>query len=303
MSGASTCILGNVSIDDLVFADGTTRWRVPGGNAIYAALGVAVWAGRPAIIAPCGTDYPEERLAGRVDLTHCRRTERTLRNWGLYEEDGSRSFVFRRHTRDWQAFSPTANDVSGSWQYGHIAPLPWHLQQELAVELRAHGAQLISLDLDDRHLTADQGGSLRALLARLDLFLPSRQDTEALFPGTTPLEAMRRIRDLAPDLPVIAVKCGADGVMLHDRDSADYLAIPSIAGQVADPTGAGDAFCGGMLAGLADTGSAQQAALRGSVSASFAVEALGPDGLVAADRDEALKRLTLLQTRVRAATF
>jgi len=37
---------GNMSIDDLVFADGTTRWCVPGGNAVYAALGMAVWGVR-----------------------------------------------------------------------------------------------------------------------------------------------------------------------------------------------------------------------------------------------------------------
>ena len=44
MNRARYATLGNISIDDLVFADGTTKWCVPGGNAIYSGLGMAVWA-------------------------------------------------------------------------------------------------------------------------------------------------------------------------------------------------------------------------------------------------------------------
>jgi hypothetical protein len=31
-----------MSIDDLVFDDGSTMWGVPGGNAVYAGLGIAL---------------------------------------------------------------------------------------------------------------------------------------------------------------------------------------------------------------------------------------------------------------------
>ena len=47
MSRARWFAFGNISIDDLVFADGTTEWCVPGGNSIYSALGMAVWGERP----------------------------------------------------------------------------------------------------------------------------------------------------------------------------------------------------------------------------------------------------------------
>ena len=51
MSRARFCVLGNISIDDLVFEDGSTMWRVPGGNSIYAALGAALWQERPVVMA------------------------------------------------------------------------------------------------------------------------------------------------------------------------------------------------------------------------------------------------------------
>src|SRR5262249_5574944 len=59
---------GNVTIDDLVFADGTTMWRVPGGNSIYAALGMALWGERPEVVAPIGPDYPIAKLRDRIEL-------------------------------------------------------------------------------------------------------------------------------------------------------------------------------------------------------------------------------------------
>ena len=42
-----------------------------------------------------------------------------------------------------------------------------------------------------------------------------------------------------------------------------------------DTIGAGDAYCGGFLAGLVETGDPLEAGLRGTVSASFAVQGYG----------------------------
>jgi sugar/nucleoside kinase (ribokinase family) len=44
---------------------------------------------------------------------------------------------------------------------------------------------------------------------------------------------------------------------------------------MADPTGAGDAFCGGFLAGLKKTYDPLRAALHGNVAASLAIEGTG----------------------------
>ena len=62
--------------------------------------------------------------------------------------------------------------------------------------------------------------------------------------------------------------------------------MPTVAEQVVDTTGAGDAFSGGTLVGYAATGSAFEAVLWGSVSASFAVAAMGPSALVDAPTSE-----------------
>ena len=80
---------------------------------------------------------------------------------------------------------------------------------------------------------------------------------------------------------------GDDQAIGHARGEADYFALPTVAETVVDTTGAGDAFSGGALYGYARAGSALEAMLRGSVSASFAVAAYGSAGLSAATEDEA----------------
>ena len=301
MSDARFIALGNISIDDLVFADGATMWAVPGGNAIYSALGMAVWGERPRVIAPIGPDYPASQLGDRIDLAQCRMIPRTLRDWGLYEEDGTRHFVFRSATRNWMDFSPFVSDVDeGRHEFCHLAPLPWRLHMELAAVLRTKGARLISLDPDDRRLDEVDRSEIARLLRLIDIFMPSRQDAAAIFPGLTPLDALKALRELAPDTPVIVVKCGKAGAIAHQRQDRDYFEIPSAAARAVDETGAGDAFCGGALVGFSRNKDLVEALTRAAVSASFAVQALGPAALIECDPETAEERRKSISSRIEA---
>jgi len=286
---------GNLSIDDLVFVDGTTQWAVPGGNAVYAALGMAVWGERPSVVAPFGPDYPVSKLEGRLDLSQCPHIPRTLRDWGLYEEDGSRQFIFRSTTRNWDDFSPRAADVMTGIGAAHLAPLPWERHVDLVGALRAAGTTLLSIDLDDRKLGGVSLDAVARLMASVDLFLPSRQDGRAIFPDLSPVDTVRRLRDLSPGTALIALKCGADGCVAHAAGSRDLIELPAFRVTAVDATGAGDTFCGGTLIGYARTGDPLKALLHGAVSASFCVEAVGCAGLL--DSTSAIAERRLAQVR------
>jgi sugar/nucleoside kinase (ribokinase family) len=70
---------------------------------------------------------------------------------------------------------------------------------------------------------------------------------------------------------------------------------------VVDPTGAGNAFCGGFLAGWVQSGNLLTAGLYGAVAASFLVEQVGlPESSEAARQrrgEEAKRRLGVLQVQ------
>jgi sugar/nucleoside kinase (ribokinase family) len=74
---------------------------------------------------------------------------------------------------------------------------------------------------------------------------------------------------------LIVDKRGALGQMLYDAVSKKRWEIPAYPARLEDPTGAGDAFCGGFSAGYLKTFDPMQAVLYGSVSASLAIEGSG----------------------------
>lgn len=296
----SLAVFGNFTIDDLVFPDGSTRWAVPGGSAIYAAFGASLWVEDVSVVAPLGVDYPMTLLAGRFDLSRCPRVARTLRNWGLYEEDGTRHFLSRSAMRNWSEFSPRPEDASSGYQTAaHIAPLPCNIAVELTRRLRKDGTLTISLDLDDHDLAGSVDvNAITKLLGETDLFLPSLQDVRTLLGGAETLENLRRLRSVAPDVRLIAIKCGTEGVIAHAAGASEWVRVPAAPAHLVSATGAGDAFCGGALAAFAREADVIEALLAGVISASFCVEGFGVAGLLAATHDEACSRLAMLRPRV-----
>ena len=294
---------GNLAIDDLIYADGTTSWRVAGGAAMYAALGMAVWTDKAATVAPFGPDYPVEVLRG-IEFACARRLPVSMRNWGLYEDDGSRHFVSRRASSDWEAASPQIADLNdGPYVNCHIGPMPWNRASSLIDGLRGRGAQTISLDIHDRKLAGVTIDDYVALLRGVDVFLPSTQDVSDYLPGRSAHAALRELRARLPGLAVIGIKRGGDGVIVHAAGDSDIISVPSASDKTVDITGAGDAFCGGFLAGYARDRDALEGALHGSISAAYAISASSANGLLAVDRAEARERKNALRAGVTRLPF
>lgn len=300
------CAIGNVTVDDLVFSSGETRMGTPGGNGVYSALGLRVWGSKTEIISICGRDYPLELLKDLGIGTDGLRImdKATLRNWGLYEEDGTRTFVFRGRGVNWEDYSPLPKDLSKvNCDHCHLAPLPMHHQINLCRYLRRNKLGTISLDPDDRMIAAVGEEQLLELLNLIDAFLPSRQEVVALYPELEPTAALQRLRRMAPEVPIIAIKLGAEGVIAHARGQCTYVHVPALKKEVEDPTGAGDAFGSGFLCGFSKTRDLVEGLLTGSVSASFAVEGIGVNGLVQASLKEAKERYMLLKSQVKVHSF
>lgn len=133
-------------------------------------------------------------------------------------------------------------------------------------------------------VTADPGWQLAAhpldrlssILGRLDAFLPSEVELSALVPGARPAQGLAVLAKHC--LGAVAVKLGPEGVLVWDRATASAIAVPAVPTRTVDPTGAGDAFCGGFLAGLVESRDAVLAARAGARAASKVVAAFGADG-------------------------
>jgi ribokinase len=117
---------------------------------------------------------------------------------------------------------------------------------------------------------------LRVVLQGVTVFQPSEEEIRALFWGeTNDLWAMAsEISEYGPQ--IIVIKRGGHGQMVFDAAGNHRYEIPAYPARPADPTGAGDSFCGGFLAGFQKTNDPLMAAVYGNVSASLKVEGSGP---------------------------
>jgi len=96
----------------------------------------------------------------------------------------------------------------------------------------------------------------------------------------------------------VVYKQGARGGLALDPRGGRFQRWQPLSSEVVEPTGAGDAFAGGLLAGRL-LGDARDLALaRGLVSASFALGGKGPEGLLGATPAAARERLVALQHTV-----
>lgn len=172
----------------------------------------------------------------------------------------------------------------------HLSPDLPAMQAMLAQAFRAAGA-CVSLD-PGMGRAAWPPESVDDLLSLVDVFAPSERELAALLPGMAMTDAIATLA--ARSAATIVVKRGPRGVLVWDRVGEACVAIPAIPVTPRDPTGAGDAFCGGFLAAFTATGDAVLAACCGCVSASFAVEGFGVETVLAADRSVAASRLAAL---------
>ena len=98
---------------------------------------------------------------------------------------------------------------------------------------------------------------------------------------------------------IVVIKRKALGQYVYDHGSHTRWSIPAYPARVTDPTGAGDAFCGGFLAGYRATYDPLEAALQGNISASIVIEGSSPFYSLDTMPGLARARLESLRTMVR----
>lgn len=150
----------------------------------------------------------------------------------------------------------------------HLAPNSFETQLALARAFKSRGV-MVSVDPSVYKPTLSEE-KLAELLSVVDIFLPSKKELAALFPGKEPDKALYSMADMGP--AAIGVKLGGEGSLIWDNTRKKMHRVPAYPSKVVDLTGAGDAFCGGFLVGMVETHDPKIAAAYGSISASLVIE-------------------------------
>jgi hypothetical protein len=310
MPGTSSryVIAGQLKRDFALIPDGRALVDIPGGNLIYAAAGFGVWepSNQVGLLARVGEDYPREWLGDfkmrGFDIQGIRVLPEAidLRSFYVYldiytrlNEDPAAHFT-RLHQPFPKAllnYARARNTYDSRTQLthtslrqsdipidyldataAHLCPIDYLTHTLLPAVLRQNGCTTVTLDPSVGTMTPTFWDDIPALVSGLTAFLPNEEEMRTLFQGrsTDLWQMMETITDYGCE--IVVVKRGERGQLLYDRATKTHWEISAYPARVIDPTGAGDSFCGGFLAGYHQTYDPLQAVLFGGISASLTIE-------------------------------
>ncbi len=295
--------LGNLSIDDVVLPDHTTRLNCFGGDTIYAALGARWWSDTVRFVAPAGADFPEEHLDylhrfGMETRGLPRRSIPGAHYRVVYEDNYQRTWSMLNAEGDFGALSPTTADIPPDYLNARaflLLAMDLAAQESLSKALHSHG--LLALDPQEEYILGNEPRVL-AMLENVDIFLPSQEEVFLVLGHRDYKKACRVFAERGPK--VVVVKMGQDGSLIFDAKTDRFLSIPIFKTSAVDTTGAGDSYSGGFMAMYMRSGDLLKAGLAGAASASFAIQDFGLTHMFSIGRAEAERRFQTLEAGFRA---
>jgi hypothetical protein len=328
-------IAGRLQRDYIITPQGKALLDVPGGGLLYAASGMAIWETGIGLVGRAGEDYPQEWLAGLagrgIDTRgiHILPEAIDLRNFIAYPDSDHRTADnsvahFARlglpYPKSLLGYTPPSYQIDSRTRpdlltirqnaiptdyldatAAHLCPLDYLSHTLLPSILRRGHISTITMDPGANYMTPTFWDDIPVLLNGLSALLCSEEKLNNLFQGrsTDLWEMAETLAGYGCDM--IVIKRGSRGQYLYDGVSRTRWIIPAYPVQVVNPTGAGDAFCGGFLGGYRSTYDALEATLTGNISAAMTIEGNYPLYVLDALPGLAKARLESLRETVRKA--
>jgi sugar/nucleoside kinase (ribokinase family) len=268
-------IAGRFKREYILPASGPVILDAPGGSLLYAAGGMAVWDRDIGLLTRVGEDLPRQWLRDLERHGFNTQGEMTVPKSLLgYQPQAQKER--EPHVPD--ILTPSVADLPKEYlqtRAVHICPMEFTTQSQLAAAFRSGTVTAISLDPLHSLMTRKLLRDLRLLLQGITIFLPSEGELRSLFWGETH-DLWEMVEEIGSyGCEIIIVKRGVQGQLVYDVAGKHRWEIGAYDSRRVDPTGAGDAFGGGCLAGYQRTLEPLEAALHGSVSASLKIEGSG----------------------------
>ena len=271
----SLLVVGSVAFDSIETPFGKAD-RVLGGSATFFAFAASYFT-RQRLVGIVGADFPKahlDELAARgVDTS------------GLTISADGRTFHWTgRYEGDMNAAQTLGVSLNVLGDYKASVPEPFrdseyvflandHPQTQLDVLAAVRGGPFAVADTRDFWI-AEEPVLLGRLLERIDGLVLNEHEARLLTGKANLVQAGADILARGPAFTVI--KKGEHGALLFSEEGIHALPAYPLS-EVRDPTGAGDAFAGGLMGYLASSGRRSLEAVRrgityGTVAASVAVQ-------------------------------
>lgn len=277
----SIVVVGSIALDSVKTPYGEVEDAL-GGAATYFAVAASYFC-PVQTVAVVGEDFTDEHAAvfreRGVDIAGIERAEgRTFRWGGEYSWNLNERETLFTELNVFENFEPTLPASYRESPYVFLANIDPSLQ--LRVLEQVESPKLVALDTMNYWI---EGFSedLERVLSRVDALVINDEEARELAGSYNLVQAAAAIRKMGPD--AIVIKRGEHGATAFLGD--EIFTVPGFPlPEVADPTGAGDTFAGGLMGYLARSGehgpeAFRRAIVAGSVMASFCVEEFSLGGL------------------------
>jgi sugar/nucleoside kinase (ribokinase family) len=268
--------VGTLAFDSVETPFGARR-DVLGGSVSYVAIAAAYFC-PVRVVGVVGKDFPSHYLdflrSRGVDTSGVSVLEgKTFRWSGRYSENLNERETLETQLNVLAEFRP---ELPASFRDSELVVLG-NIDPELQIRVldQVHRPRLVACDTMNYWIEAPQyRGKLEQALKRVDILSINDSEARLLAGEYNLVKAAALVRRMGPKS--LVVKRGEHGALLFSQDG--IFAAPAFPlEEVRDPTGAGDAFAGGMIGLLAKKGAThlgalKQAVVMGTVLASFAVE-------------------------------
>jgi len=292
----SILISGTVALDS-IHTPTEVHNELLGGSASYAALAAALDA-PVQVCSIVGRDFPAEHralLTGHgIDIANIEFAEgRTFRWTGRYHENMNHRETLDVSIDVLEKFAPKLTAEAAAAKVLLLANMS--PDNQIAVLNQVTGKPFVIADSMDLWINIARAGLLE-VMQRVDLFVINEDEAKMFTEASNLVTAGWRLREMGPRH--VVVKKGEHGALLFGPDNAFFATPAYPLTEVADPTGAGDSFAGGLAGSLAAAGNASpdfsdlaRGVVRGSVLASFTCEAFGVKRIAAVTPQEAASRM------------
>jgi sugar/nucleoside kinase (ribokinase family) len=274
--------VGSMAFDSIRTPAGKVD-KILGGSANYFSISASFFT-NVNLVGIVGADFPNEQMhvlrERGIDVTGVERATGETFHWaGEYDRNLNEAKTLSTCLNVFEHFKPVLPQAYRDTRYVFLANIDPDLQQ--SVHAQVTKPVLVAADSMNFWITGKKP-SLLKMLETVDLLTINEGEAYLLSETRNILEASGKILKMGPK--ALVVKRGEYGALLftdHGIFSAPALPLPTIK----DPTGAGDAFAGGMIGYIAhenagtdlfkDDAILRRAVIYGCVMASFTVEDFG----------------------------
>lgn len=293
----SVLIVGTTALDSIKTPTRENP-RLLGGSASHAAVAASFFA-PVKLVGGVGGDFPKKYLAlyrrHGIDLAGLQILPGKTFHWsGEYEVNMNNRRTLATELGVIETFQPKLPAAYQNTPFVLLANIAPALQYSVLDQLRK--PRFVVADSMDLWINIALPELLR-LLQRVDGFVLNDSEAQLLTREDNVFMALEKIHKLGPKYVII--KQGSHGSILSGPKGI-FLCSAYPLPAVADPTGAGDSFVGGMMGYLAAARGSIDANIRramvyGSVTASFCCEGFGLNATTKTKRAQIEKRVKELE--------